>query len=132
MTVCLAFVDVTFSNLVPGLAVVAILALIVAYFWVTFRRNSDDAKDKALKDWKDLAEARLAKNKDLEAENKTLKEELKDCAQLRDDFAQHVLRANARELLYQRCINNLEIRLKMEPTNFDDPTQHITQNPDRR
>jgi cell division protein FtsB len=125
-------VDITLSNLLTGLAVVAIVALVIAYFVYNFRNSGSQARDKALKNWKDLAESEQAKNAQLVKENERLSAEVRDCAQLRDDFAQHVLRSTAREINYQRCINRLEVMLKLEPTNFDDLTQHHTsQTPDR-
>ncbi|HMF56736.1 MAG TPA: hypothetical protein VK619_10370 [Pyrinomonadaceae bacterium] len=129
-------VEITPGSLVAGLAAVALLALVVAYFWVQFKKGVDDAEKTALNNWKELAASEQAKYAALVAEKAGLQKRYEqlmvaneECEKLRDDFAKHVLRARSREEKYQRCINRLEFELKIEPTDFDDPTMHITSSP---
>lgn len=104
------------------------LALAIGIIWYKFRQGKDVAQGEALEDWKQLAESRLAVIKelrqslsDMNAEVGQHQAHLNECLQLRDEFAKHNLRLQARELIYQRCINRLESRLNLMPTNFDDP-----------
>lgn len=124
-------VEVTLSSLITALALIAIAATVAGYFIYTYRQSGSQARDRALQNWKELAESEQAKNIILKAENTQLKSEVQDYEQLRNDFAKFVLRTNAREEHYQRCINRLELKLGMEPTDFNDPTHHITESPGR-
>jgi uncharacterized protein (UPF0335 family) len=129
-------VEITFSSVMLALGGVVILAVIVAYFWVSVRSN-------VAKNWEGEAKAWQAKAERIEGEKAELQKEkegllkkmegmqleLQECAQLRKDFTQHVLRTEAREERFHTCINRLERRLGIEETDFEDPTKHITQNP---
>jgi hypothetical protein len=126
----------SWSTLLTGLGVLTFLG---GAFYFNWRRGTEQAGDRALAKYKSLAEATQTDNDRLTKENGELtatvaaqKAELKSCDDFRNDVARAFLRAEARERKYQTCINNLEVALHMRPTNFDDPTVHITEGFDRR
>jgi Tfp pilus assembly protein PilN len=128
----LGFVDVTLASLGTALGVAVAVLGAIAFLLSQWRTSSAKAADTALKNWREMAESEQAKNVELKRRNEEMEAELRECAGLRDDFAKHVVRAAAREKKYQESINDLQRAMGKEQTDWDDPTQHVTQNPDRR
>jgi hypothetical protein len=119
---------------VEAIAALAIIAFVgfTLYYQRARARRLDSSE--ALTDWKEIAEARGTKLKDgdvekinLAAELKRTKEELDACEKLRDDWAQHNLRLQAREVRYQAAINRLERQAGIPETDFNDPTRREMQ-----
>lgn len=111
------------------LGVLAVIAIAAGVVWYQFRKGGTEAADKAIANWKSLYESEEEKNTKLTKQVEEYKQAHDECEKLRNEFAQHNLRLQARCANYERCINRLELRLDLEPTNFDDPTQHNTENP---
>ena len=117
------------------LLLLAALVSIVRYYWK--REDKTDGKS-LLQEWQERAAVRAEKIDDLEASLRTVKQEnseltaanvllrreVENCERRRNEEAQQVLRLNARLQSYERCINKLEERLGMQPTNFDEPFLH--------
>lgn len=99
-----------------ALLIIAVAAAVItSYFKRAFRDQ-----------WRDVAESRLGMIETLKLENAELAGEiaqhvqhLNECRELRDEFAKFNLRLQAREQSYQTCINRLEMRLGIPPTDFD-------------
>jgi septal ring factor EnvC (AmiA/AmiB activator) len=117
-------------EVIAALAVIAFVG-----FTLYYQRGRAQRLDtsEALMDWKEIAEARGTKLKDgdeeksnLAAELKRAKEDLDACEKLRDDWAQHNLRLQAREVRYQAAINRLERQAGLRETDFNDPTRMET------
>jgi septal ring factor EnvC (AmiA/AmiB activator) len=115
----------TLQSILAVLGAVTIFILAVAGLILAIKRK---ASEQALEEWQTLAAARLEtihqernEKEHAQRELSTIQTHLGECERLRNDFAAHNLRLNARLTNYERCINRLERDLGRQPTNFDDP-----------
>jgi septal ring factor EnvC (AmiA/AmiB activator) len=118
----------TWGTLQSILAVIGSLAAFLGATALLVLAIKRKAGEQVIKELQDLSAARLEtihqeRNEKESAlrELSTIQTHLGECERLRNDFATHNLRLNARLTNYERCINRLERDLGRQPTNFDDP-----------
>ncbi len=128
------FAAVGLTDALIVLGIIAALAVVAGVVWWNWRQGRERGRADSLKEWMDVAAAREARIVVLTAEKAELERKLEkalaaheECEKLKEDFGKFNLRLQAREESYQKCINRLEVALNMPPTQFDDPTVHITQ-----
>lgn len=116
------------ENVGVVLQVVGVLAVFIIGSALLILAIKRKASGQALSEWQNLAAARLetinqerGEKEHLRRELTSLQEHLGECERLRNDFAAHNLRLNARLTSYEKCINSLERALNRPQTNFDDP-----------
>src|SRR6266851_8355409 len=114
---------------VAVLIIIGALVLCVVYIRGKYGAEIQEAGEQATGTWRELAEGRLGRIADLEAEKEGLQQQvqslrghLTDCEKLRDEFALFNLRLQAKNRNYEKCINRLEKELNLQETNFEDPT----------
>jgi septal ring factor EnvC (AmiA/AmiB activator) len=119
----------TTGSILQVLGVLVVILIAVALLVLSIKRK---AADQALKEWEQLAAARLETINQERSEKETAQKELArlsqhlgECERLRNDFAANNLRLNARLSSYERCINSLERALSRTVTNFDDPFRDL-------
>jgi hypothetical protein len=132
MRIAFAAIEITWSSLGTALGLIGLICVFIGYAISQYRKGSDEATGRALNNWKDLAGSETARRMALEGEKlswiereKHLTMDLEECAEFRDQFAQHLVRSAAREGKYQECINNLERAANVPITRFDDPREVI-------
>ena len=120
------------ENVGVVLQVVGVLAVTMIAVSVLILAIKRKTTDQALTEWQNLATARLetinqerGEKEQLRRELTSLQEHLGECEKLRNDFASHNLRLNARLSSYEKCINSLERALDRPQTNFDDPFKDV-------
>lgn len=111
--------------ILQAVGVLAVFLIAVALLILAVRRKNTD---QALKEYKDLAAARLetinyerGEKEVAQKELASLQQHLGECEKLRNEFAANNLRLNARLGSYEQCINSLEAALGRPQTNFDHP-----------
>src|SRR6185369_14961189 len=125
----IALMDFGFSEIAAAFGILVLVAGAAGVAYNAFRtqRNKvrDDAtkqKADAAKEWREVADAHAEKLALLDLQFKTCKKEHEACEFRINDLTEFNLRLQARERGYQRVINKLEIRLKLEPTDWNDIT----------
>jgi septal ring factor EnvC (AmiA/AmiB activator) len=120
----------TTGSILQVLGVLVVILTSIALLVLAVKRK---AADQALKEWQQLAVARLetinqerSEKEQVQKELAQLSHHLGECERLRNDFAANNLRLNARLSSYERCINSLESALHRPLTNFDDPFRDLT------
>lgn len=120
------------ENVGVVLQVVGVLAVTMIAVSVLILAIKRKTTDQALTEWQNLATARLetihqerGEKEQLRRELTSLQKHLGECEKLRNDFASHNLRLNARLSSYEKCINSLERALDRPQTNFDDPFKDV-------
>lgn len=126
-------IEVTANGVMVVFAVIVALAAAAGVVKYQFRKSKSVADSESIQTYKTLAESRKATILELEQKDVKSQETIKrlteahdDCERVRNDLSQLSLRLVAKNASYERCINRLEIRIGITPTNFDDPAQHIT------
>ncbi len=121
--------DLGLSEIAAGFGILVLVSGAVGVAYNAFRtqRNKlrDDAtkqKADAAKEWREVADAHAEKIALLDLQVKTCKKEHENCELRINDLTEFNLRLQARERGYQRVINKLEIRSKLEPTDWNDIT----------
>jgi Flp pilus assembly protein TadB len=129
--------NVSLSTAALLLGAFGAVALTVAFLWYYRKTGGAQALEKALANYKSLAESEKAKREAAEREVEDLKAELEARTEERDkaladgnECAKETLRLLARIRRMESVVNHLERRCGVPETDFDDPAAiHRTDGP---
>jgi hypothetical protein len=124
-----ALMEFGLSQILTVLGIGTLLASAAGFFYYKFQLQKNEVRDDATKkradaakEWRDVADAHAEKIAILDKSVAAWKKLHETCEENINDLTQFNLRLQARERSYQRTINRLEIRLKIEPTDWNDVT----------
>lgn len=125
----LCLIEVGFRDVPQILVVTAILAVVVAYFYRGFKGERSSYKDEVISDLTKLVGVHKQKIEELTVGLEGYKTEHAKCQRTINDITALNLRLQARQQLYERTINRLELRLGIELTDFIN-VSHAPEDPD--
>jgi hypothetical protein len=122
-------VEIGLDRVATVLAIGTLLACAAGYFYYRFRLQEGEVRDDATKvkadaakEWRDVADAHAEKIKGLDLQVASWKKLHETCEANINELTQFNLRLQSRERSYQRTINRLEIRLRIDPTDWNEVT----------
>lgn len=108
------------NDLPQILTVAAVIALVVGYVYREIKKEGGSRKDEVIAELTTLVTAHKGKIEDLTAGLEGCKAEHARCERSINSITALNLRLQARQQLYEKTINRLELRLGIELTDFID------------